>query len=108
MAFITLNDFIKKQYNSNKYKDKYQSMAKFVQMQGQLNLFNDWIEEIKGASLTLAQTNAIAQAYVKYTNTSASGIANVMQWLQKHNSNQLPMVQGILSTEYWVNKLKSA
>ncbi len=103
--FVSLNTFIKNAFNNSDYKNEFGSVAKFIELRGKNALFSEWIESLKGAQLSVANLTEIAKGYIKYHNTSASGIANVVGWLEKHNSNKLPVVYGITTSEFWINKL---
>lgn len=107
MGFITFDNYLKASFKANDHKDNYDSFAEYVKVNTKgLNIFEPWLQEIKGTPLSTVQAQSIAKTYLKYSKSTPSNIPRVLAALQRNYDLTLPAVEGILTADYWIKRGK--
>ena len=101
----TFNQFIKAQYESCTCKRGYGSLNNFKNYYIASFGLHDWLETLRGQTLTLSDTNHLISAFVAVNKIKASMVPALFRDLDRLYHIRFPVVFGIFTAEYWGNFL---
>lgn len=61
----------------------------------------EYLESVQGETLSLAATNELAHAYMKYADRTPSEIASVLAGAMRYYNLEVPLIEGILTPAFW-------
>lgn len=94
--YISYYDWVYQKYSKNPYKHKMHFQT-YLDRYKKTNGFSDWLESLKGIQLTENQAQDIAKTY----NRSEKDTPAIFACLSRQYNIELPLVEGILTAEYW-------
>jgi len=108
--FIKFNDFVKAQYDSNlplykKLSDTPPSFNKFKTDYVTGFGFSEWLASMDGITPNENQWYSIISTYVREGSRKVNDIPALVATLEKHNNIKIAPIYGILTVEYWQDRL---
>lgn len=105
----TYNNFIVSKYESSwKLKGMYGSIQRYKKHYRIHYGLSDWLESLKGSSPSTQFVTRLARTLVVYGGHKVSDLPRVLSFLARQYRIKLPLVYGILTTEYWETKAKAS
>jgi len=97
--------FILKRWQSLKpgMQEAYGGFEKFARYYTASRGFSEWLNSLHGTSLTEWQTQDVATAYAKHARRQPHEIPAILASLHRQYNIDLPVVEGILTAQYWVD-----
>ncbi|MGD1524045.1 hypothetical protein [Vibrio owensii] len=91
---------------SDKMRSIYGTESNFTKQCIANGELKDWIESLNGLELDRQQVNHIAMCLVKHGVCKPSSVHTQLALMCRLNDVELPLVEGILTSEFWVNHFK--
>lgn len=98
---LTFNQFVKKQYEINPYKELYGSLKVFKRFYIAQEGLGEWLQTLRRHTLTLSQVNYLVLALVQVNNVKFQEIPSALIAHARTHKFGLPVVFGLLTKEYW-------
>ena len=103
---VSYNSFISKKYHdSPALKKHYGSLQKYKAHYINNKGFSDWLETLRGQSISQGLTINIAKMFVIHDKRSPGTISNVLSSISRQYNTTLPAISGILTPQYWETKI---
>ncbi|EJL6679605.1 hypothetical protein NMS42_002280 [Vibrio cholerae] len=102
---ITYNHFLKNAYNSCKYKSEYTFKEFVLSRNNDPEFFREWLNANRGSNPDLKFVNSIVKTFINYRHSKPRAMGYILADLQRNWQIQMPLVEGVLTSEYWLNKL---
>ena len=112
-SFTTLESFLKAKFNSKlplykRVSEKPPSFNKWKKDYITGFGFKEWLASMKGITPTENQWFSIVQAYVREGDRKVSDAPALVASLEKHHEINIGPIYGILTVEYWQDRLKTS
>ncbi len=111
--FITFNQFLKKQYEKRcenaAVRAAYQQAGGFEEFKKNYvsgHRFGEYLETLRGMSLTALQTYHFAKMLVDHGGCKVAELPGIISQTCRYYSIELPAVYGILTVEYWQERFE--
>jgi hypothetical protein len=105
----TFRNFVKSKFDSRpRLKEYYGSFDRYFKHYCDNNGLSDYLETLRGTTLPLAITNSLAKVYVEQCRRYPSEIHSILVSLARQYDVELPFIEGILTADYWIEKVKQA
>jgi len=107
MTIRTYNSFIADLYadTAKDYPELCPTQKEFKESYIGTYGFSEWLESIKDSKPSTQFVNSIAKTYHKHANRTAVEMPMILSSIQRQYNIELPAVYGILSAEYWEQRL---
>lgn len=104
----SFNTFVAKKYQAKpeKMKEVYGSLEAFRSMYAASNGLSEWFDSLRGQSISLGLTNNIAKTFILESRRIPEEIPSLLSSLSRQYDIELPVVEGILTRDYWIDKAK--
>lgn len=113
--FKTFNQFLKAQYEerceSSYVKALYQKEGGFNTFKKNYLIghnFNDYLETLRGMTLTAIQTYHVAKMFFDHGDRKITEMPAILSSVCRYYNVELPVVYGILTAEYWESRFAKA
>jgi hypothetical protein len=102
---VSIQDFIKQEFEKNKYKAEYGDVKTFEKDNG-ADFTKEWLAQYKGQYFTEIDTILLARGLISHGNIKLSRMVPALRAFTRSHDFEYPGVSGILTDEYWKAKLK--
>ncbi|WP_138438013.1 hypothetical protein [Marinobacter shengliensis] len=106
MAVKSLKEFIKSKYEARpRLKQYYGSFEKYRTHYIATKGIGDWLESLRGQSLSRQFVDSsLSRVFIFECNRAPSEIPGILVSLARQYEIDLPVVEGILTKEYWARQ----
>jgi hypothetical protein len=109
--FITFKDFVKAEYEEKleRYKtfmEKPPTVKKFTDDYITAHGFREWLKALDGLQPTENQLYSIVSVFVGHGGRKVDDLPALVVSLEKHHNIQIPVLYGVLTTQYWQDRIK--
>lgn len=103
----TFNSFLRDKFNSGKNWHHYSGFKRWKVNYYRMEGFTEWLENSRGATPSLGMVNSIARTFVQDGSRMPYEIPAILTDLERQYQIKVPVISGILSREYWIEKAES-
>lgn len=106
----SFDTFLAKEYEaqSEGMKKLYGSFEKFREQYIAGRDFTPWLETLRDREISLGLTNNIVKTYLEFGRRTPEEIPSVLASISRTYNVEIPVVDGILTREYWEEKAKDS
>ncbi|MFS1429975.1 hypothetical protein LMH73_023400 [Vibrio splendidus] len=101
---ITWNNFTKRNMANNRYRSRYTFESYKKAYSGSDDL-RAWLEENANTAPDLKFVNSLVKTYIKEFGRVIGDIPHLLVLLSRQYNIEVPTVPGILTNQYWEDKL---
>lgn len=107
MTIRTYNSFIADLYaeTAKDYPDLCPTLKEFKESYINCYGFSEWLESLQDSEPSTQFVNSIAKTFAKHGKRTAATMPMVLAGIQRQYNIALPAVAGILTAEYWEQRL---